>query len=39
MGCVRLDDGDIDLLYELLAEGVSIVSVDPQDSVAGVPGG
>ena len=39
MGCVRLDDGDIDLIYEVLAEGVSIVDVEPSGSVAGVPGG
>ena len=39
MGCIRLDDGDIDLIYEVLAEGVSVVSVDPYESVAGVPGG
>jgi lipoprotein-anchoring transpeptidase ErfK/SrfK len=39
MGCIRLDDGDIDLIYEVLAEGVSVVSVDPYETVAGVPGG
>jgi len=29
MGCVRLADGDIDLVYELLAERVSVVEIRP----------
>ncbi len=27
MGCVRLADGDIDLVYEMLTEGNSVVLV------------
>lgn len=29
MGCVRLADGDIDIVYELLAERVSVVEIKP----------
>ena len=39
MGCIRLADGDIDLVYEVLTEGVSTVWVNDNDNLVGIPGG
>lgn len=39
MGCIRLANGDIDLVYEVLTEGVSTVWVNESENIAGVPGG
>lgn len=39
MGCVRLNTGEIDLVYEVLTEGVSTVWVSERTATVGIPGG
>ncbi len=39
MGCVRMRDGEIDVLYEVLTEGVSTLWLDEAQAVSQVPGG
>ena len=39
MGCVRMRTGEIDMIYEVLTEGVSTIWVDNGVQAASVPGG
>lgn len=39
MGCVRMRDGEIDVLYEVMTEGVSTLWLDEGQAVSQVPGG
>jgi len=39
MGCVRLPEGDIDVVYEVLTEGVSTVWINEQAASSSIPGG
>ena len=39
MGCVRMRTGEIDMIYEVLTEGVSTIWVDNGLQAAQVPGG
>lgn len=39
MGCVRMNNGEIDVIYEVLTEGVSTVWVDDLGTTVNIPGG
>ena len=39
MGCVRLPEGEIDVVYEVLTEGVSTVWINEQSTPSSIPGG
>jgi len=39
MGCVRLPNGEIDVVYEVLTEGVSTVWINQQATTSSIPGG
>ena len=39
MGCVRLPEGEIDVVYEVLTEGVSTVWINEQAASSSIPGG